>query len=308
MLLDDGVGFFTSVNSDGTGRLLGAAYAMRAALFSQFMHRYFPAPPSRSEPTLPSAKEHAKLVAGEYQMSRRPGANLMDAFFLLVRIPLTDRGDGTIETPGLLNLHTGRPRAWREVAPFVWREVGGTARLDMDVEHGKVRAWVTDDIGSSFVLLPVPYWYSAALNLPLLAFAAGVLMLQTLLWPVAALLRRRFGQRLALQGHGARAFRWTRIAAAVGAAYLMGWAILGIAIAGGAISFDAGIDPWIRVIQLIGLLIVPGVAVAVWNAWLTCTAHRAWWIKAWSIVISFALLGLLWFSFAFHAICLSLSY
>ena len=308
LLLDDGVGFFTSVNSDGTGRLIGAAYAMRASLFSQFMHRYFPAPPSRPEPTLSSAKEHAKLVAGEYQMSRRPGGNLMDAFFLLVRIPISDQGDGTIATPGLLNPHTGRPRAWREVAPFVWREVGGTARLNMDVEHGKVRAWVTDDIGSSFVLLPVPYWNSAALNLPLLAFAAGVLVLQTLLWPVAALVRRRYGQRLALQGYDARAFRLTRIAAAVGAAYLLGWTILGIAIAAGAISFDAGIDPWIRAIQLIGLLIVPGLAVAVWNAWLTWTDHRAWWVTAWSILIPLALLALLWFSFAFHAICLNLSY
>jgi CubicO group peptidase (beta-lactamase class C family) len=308
LLLDDGVGFFTSVNSDGTGRLIGAAYAMRASLFSQFMHRYFPAAPPRPEPTLSSAKEHAKLAAGEYQMSRRPGGNLMDAFFLLVRIPITDKGDGTIETPGLLNLHTGRPRDWREVAPFVWREIGGTARLDMDVEHRKVRAWVTDDIGSSFVLLPVPYWYSAALNLPLLAFAAAVLVLQTLLWPVAALVRRRYGQRLALQGHDGRAFRLTRIAAAVGAAYLLGWVILGIAIAAGAISFDAGIDPWIRAIQLVGLLIVPGLAVAVWNAWLRCTEHRAWWLTAWSILIPLALLALLWFSFAFHAICLSLSY
>ena len=68
-------------------------------------------------------------------------------------------------------------------------------------------------------------WHSAALNLPLLAFAAGVLMLQTLLWPVAALVRRRYGQGLALQGYGARAFRWTRIAAAIGAAYLLGWAL-----------------------------------------------------------------------------------
>ena len=50
----------------------------------------------------------------------------MDAFFLLVRIPITDQGDGTIETPGLLN-RNGLTRAWREVAPFVWREVGGTA-------------------------------------------------------------------------------------------------------------------------------------------------------------------------------------
>jgi CubicO group peptidase (beta-lactamase class C family) len=308
LLLDDGVGFFTSVNSDGTGRLIGAAYAMRATLFSQFMDRYFPAPPARSEPTLASAKEHAKLVAGEYQMSRRPGGNLMDTFYLLVRVPITDNADGTIETPGLLNLGTGRPRAWREVAPFTWREVGGTARLNMDVEHEKVRAWLPDDIGSSFVLLPVPYRYSAALNLPLLAIAAGVLVLQTLLWPVAALVRRRYGQQLALQGQDSRFFRLTRIAAAIGVAYLSGWMILGIAIASGAISFDAGIDPWIRVIQLIGLLIVPGLAVAAWNAWRTCRDRRAWWISAWSVVIPLALLFLLWFSFAFHVIGLSLSY
>jgi hypothetical protein len=61
-------------------------------------------------------------------------------------------------------------------------------------------------------------------------------------------------------------------------------------------------------IQLIGLLTVPGLAVAVWNAWLTCTNHRTWWISAWSIVIPLALLALLWFSFAFHVICISLRY
>jgi CubicO group peptidase (beta-lactamase class C family) len=308
LLLDDGVGFFTSVNSDGAGRLLGAADGIRVSLFSQFMDRYFPAPAPASEPTLSSAKEHANLVAGEYQMSRRPGGNLMDAFYLLIRAPITDNGDGTIETPGLLNVSTGRPRAWREVAPFVWRELGGTTRLIMDVEHGKVRAWLTDDIGSAFELLPVPYWYSAALNLPLLALAAGVLILQTLLWPVAALVRRRYAQALALQGRDRQVFQWTRIAAAIGVLYLLGWMILGIAISTGAVSFDAGIDPWIRVIQLIGLLTVPGLAVAVWNAWLTCMGHRAWWIVAWSIAMPLALLGLLWFSFAFHVMCISLSY
>jgi CubicO group peptidase (beta-lactamase class C family) len=308
LLLDDGIGFFTSVNSDGTGRLLGAAYAMRASLFSQFMDRYFPAPTPRSEPTLWSAKKHAKLVAGEYQMSRRPGGNLMDALFLLVRVPITDTGDGTIETPGLLNLHTGRTREWREVDPFVWREVGGTARLVMDVEHSKVRAWVTDDIGSSFVLLPAPYWYSATLNLPLLAFAAGVLVLQTLLWPAAASVRRHYGRPLTLQGRQGRAFQWTRIAAAIGSLYLLGWLILAIAISTGAMAFDVGVDPWIRVIQFLGLLTVPGLLVAGWSAWLTCTDRRPWWIKAWSAAIPLALLALLWFSFAFHVICISLSY
>ena len=86
--LDDSVGFFTSVNGDGVGSILAAGSYLRVALFHQFMDRYFPPPPFPEEPTLATAKEHARQVAGEYEMSRRPSGTFWRALYLAARVAI----------------------------------------------------------------------------------------------------------------------------------------------------------------------------------------------------------------------------
>ena len=180
--------------------------------------------------------------------------------------------------------------------------------MDMKVENGQVRAWLPEDIPTSFVLEPVPFWRSAALNLPLLISAVFVLLLTALMWPVAAIVRRQHGRKLEIQGREGKVYRLARFAVLVGMLFLLGWAVLIVGVAGGPAGFNVGLDPWIRLIQLIGLVCVAGAAVAVWNAWLTCAGRRSLWAKAWSVVLALAMLDLVWFSFAFSLIGTSLNY
>jgi CubicO group peptidase (beta-lactamase class C family) len=309
LLPDENVGFFAAANSDGlTQSLVPAAFAMRNALFEQFVDRFFPMPAAPEEPTMATAWEHAQLAAGEYAWSRRQLGDFQEAFMLIVRclalkIDVRANPDGTIEVPAIASFESGPPKRWREVAPFVWREVAGDDRLVMKVEDGRVQSFWIDSVASFMVNMKVPHSSSAGLHVPLLALAASILMLTTLLWPVAAIVRRRYGQTLQLAGGEWRAYQLTRFAAAIGAIYLVGWTIALLA----DFASTAGVEPWIRLIQLIGLICMCGAGVATWNAWLTLRGDRSVWAKAWSFILALALLYLVWFSFAFHLISVRLS-
>jgi hypothetical protein len=307
LLLDDGVGFFSSVNSNGPGGFLNAAYAVRASLFHQFMDRYFPPPPEPDQPTAATANADAQQASGEYKMSRRPYGSFMVAMFLVARISIKANSDGTIETPAFINFEHGRPQEWREIGPFEWREVGGRERLDMKVVDGKVKGWLPRDL-ATFLLEPVPFVLSGALNLLLLVAAAIVLLLTTLMWPVTAIVRRAYGRPLVLDGRQAQVYRLTHFAAIIGTVFLLSWGVLLLAAGASPAGLSTALDPWIRLIQLIGLVCVAGAAAAVWNAWITFRGRRDWWAKVSSVIVALALLDLVWFSFAFSLISVHLNY
>ena len=310
LLPDAGVGYFIAVNSDGAGGVIGAAYKLRASFFPQFMDRYFPATSdaTRAEPGTSTALEHAQLAAGEYEMSRRPTGDFMKALYLIGRAAIKANEDGTIETPAFLSFRNGRAQKWREIGPFVWREVGGRTQLNMSVASGRVQAWLPDNIGG-VVLERVPFLWSAALNVPLLCMSLAVLVLTTALWPVAAILRRRHGRSLELDARAVRAHRLTRFAAAAAVLYVVAWLVLVASAASAPVQFNAGFDPWIRLVQAIGLLCVAGAVVAVRNAWLTWTCgRRGLWARASSLVVALALADLTWFSFAFGLLSVHLNY
>ena len=309
LMPDDGVGFFSYTNSDGSGGLIGAARTFRASLWRHFVDRYYPARDSPQEPTLASAKAHAQQVAGDYEMSRVPADNFMRALYLAARVPIQANEDGTIETASLLNFYEGRPQRWREVQPYVWREVGGSARLVMKMEGGKVKSWLPLEL-SGFEILPVSALQSTALNVPAIAVASALLVVASLLLPVGMLVRRHFGRSPATEGRTARARRLGRLATVVGAVYVLSWGALiaVLALSSGLSIFTPALDPWIRLIQLLGVLTLAGSAIAVWNAWVNCTEKTGSWAKVWSIALALALLDVAWFSLNFGLISIGLNY
>ena len=254
-----------------------------------------------------TAKEHARLAEGEYVWSRQQKGDFQEALFLIARsfalkLNVHANSDGTIETPAFIALQSGPPKKWREIAPFLWREVGGKAHLAMKVREGRVQAIWTDALASFMVDLRVPTWQSAELNVALLELATSVLLLTVFLWPVAAIVRHRYGRTLELSGSEARAHRLTRFAALLAVLYVVGWIIAMVT----DFASMVGVEPWIRLIQLMGLLCVAGAVVAVWNAWVTWRGERRIWAKLWSVALALALLYLVWFSFAFHLISVHL--
>ncbi|HKP29024.1 MAG TPA: serine hydrolase domain-containing protein [Gemmatimonadales bacterium] len=286
LLPDDGIGYFMVVNSDGASRgLFGAGHLLRTALFNRFLDRFFPPPAEVDLPTAPTAMEHARLVAGEYQMSRRGAHDFAEAEMLLQRVAMhlviKAHDDGTIETPPLLDFERGQVRRWREVEPFHWREVGGDGWLDAKVVNGRVIALLPRDL-YSFVLQPISWTKAARGNLVFAVVALVILV-------IAAIVARP---------------KPIRIAAIIGTLYLLSWGIL---LSSGVTTKEGG-ETWIRLAQVLGLVAIVAIALAIREA-AQVIGQKPGWLKAIaSILVMLAMLEVVWLSFGFHLLSLKLIY
>lgn len=305
---EQGIGVFVAVNSSGAADpLLPAAFSLRARLFRQFADRYLPVTSRPDEPTAATASEHALLVAGEYAWTRRTVGDYREAFELIgrsfFRPAIRANADGTIETtPALAFQSEGRTQTWREIAPFVWRDVDGDARLVMSVRDGGVQAVWSDAAPSVWVSTPVPWHRSTALHLPLLGLVVVAFTLVSFGWAVIWIVARRARSAGSTIDQNERSGHWTRVAAVVGLVYLAGWAI--------AFVLDApshlGSQPWIRGLQLIGLICIAGAALSLREAWRSWRRPKLAWTLVESTVTAMSLLYLVWFSFAFRLLSLRL--
>ena len=73
-------------------------------------------------------------------------------------------------------------------------------------------------------------------------------------------------------------------------------------------AFGGGMDAWIMLFQLIGLVSLVGAFAAIWNAWLAWRGTALWWSKAWSVMLAIACVLIVWFGFAFNLIGLRVHY
>ena len=293
---DDGVGFFVSVNSAGKE---GAAHALRTALFQEFCGRYFPGPQAEGAVEAATAKAHAQLIAGRYTVTRRTHTSFLSVLNLLGEIPVKANDDGTITIAALRGANE-QPKKWKEIAPFVWRDVAGGDRVAAQVENGRVVRFGYD--AYPFMLFePVAWWWSSGWLLPVLIAALGALALTTFAWPVSALVRRRYGIAYELAGKDARAHRLVRIASAVVLGAVIGWAVLIGLIATSLNWAGPGTDSWIICLRLLSAVVfIVGAAIALWNAWVVLSSNRRKLAKLWSVVLAVSCLAVLYFAFVFH--------
>ncbi len=303
LFMDQGVGVFSSFNS--TGRE-GAVGGVRSALFEQFTDRYFPAPVP-DEATAPTAVEHSRLVAGRYQTSRRAETTFFAAVGMLGQFTVSANADGTLIIPVLRGLN-GQPKVWREVAPFVWREVGGKERLAAKIENGRVRFLGHDASSGIQVFMPVPAGKSGGWIIPVVLLSSACLLLTVIAWPVAALIRRRRGLTLELTKQQALARRLVCAVAIINLVALLGWSVLVQSGMSDLAMFDGRANLWVAVLYLLGFLGMIGAGVAIWNAWLSLQGSRRWWSKTWSVALAAACVAIAWISFTLNLVKLDLYY
>jgi CubicO group peptidase (beta-lactamase class C family) len=187
------VGLFVSFNSSGKEN---SVYKLRTALFEAFMDRYFPrqAPP-QDEP-LADPKVHAAAVAGPYEGSRRAEKNLFSFFYMFGQSAATANADGTIQVGGLTGLDD-QEKKFREVAPWLWREVGSEMRLAATHdEQGNVISLVPDGYGPIIIFQRPPAWRDKRWLQPAIVVAGAVVVLALLIRVVGSL-RRRFSRSAA---------------------------------------------------------------------------------------------------------------
>lgn len=120
LFIDEGVGLFISMNSAGKG---GVTNDIRSTLLEKFADRYLPGPTLDGRVDDKTAAEHARLIAGTYENSRRVDSSFFSLLGLAGPIKVIANDDHTISVPMATNL-AGVPLKWREIEPFArlrWR-------------------------------------------------------------------------------------------------------------------------------------------------------------------------------------------
>ncbi|HEY2464744.1 MAG TPA: serine hydrolase domain-containing protein [Steroidobacteraceae bacterium] len=292
------VGLFISMNSAG---LNGATEAIRIALFEQFADRYFPAANSAAPVELPTAKEHARMLAGSYINSRGAFTDFADVLNFIGQAKITLDADGRPAVPSILG---GPPIKWIEIAPFVWQAANGHAHLGAMVENGRVVRWSMNPVSPFMVWMRAPWYRNAAWLMPAFLAALALVALTALSWPVGAISRRRFGAAMPLNGPDLKSYRWVRGFSWLVLMALGGWALLFV-----SLESAANLDAPLWILQIAGTAAFIGLCVtAVWNLLRVWQGNRSWFAKLWSVLLVLAALVTLWVTFGFHLISFGVRY
>ncbi len=303
LYLNDGTGLFVSFNSLGKN---GGAHLARTLLFREFTDRYYPAPDEAPPASLPSAKADAALVAGSYVGSRRSDTNFLHLFALIgeTTISADDKGDlvfGDPLLPGVADAH------WLEVAPFVWRKVGGVDLLAAVVKNGRV-----EEVGAQglpFEVFQPATGFYAPWNMTLLEVSVAVLAIAAVLWPVNALVRRHYRGTYRHSGVSAALYRLVRLAAVVDVLLVIGWLILLSAFEKGITVLNDPLNPWLRALQVLAVLGLLGALAGVFNlVQVFRDGSRNWWAKVTAVALAFATVGAAWLIIGQHLITQGLEF
>lgn len=289
MLPQQGVGIFYSFNSRGKDQ---AVYGARKELFDGFMNRYFPAAATVEPPALGSATSDAQQIAGRYQSSRRIEHGFLSALYLLSQTVIAANPDGTIAMPDEMS---GGLKTYREIAPQLWREVGGTHELSLSAFDG-VKT-VSDSENPISVLQEASFLRSAPLNLAVLTLSLIVLLSTLVLWPLGALLRRADRATSGTSPEVKRLRLYQRLALALDAVYLVAWLKLIQPILNSDVGlYNSALDGVVRSLQISGLLVIAAAVVGVWAAWRMMRTDASRLSRIWSVLVALALLGVVWVS------------
>jgi CubicO group peptidase (beta-lactamase class C family) len=292
------VGLLVEMNSAGEGT---APYVIRQTLFEQFSDRYFPAADLKPV-ELATAREHARMLVGSYISSRGAFTNFVDAgnFVSQVKIGLDEGG-----RPLVPELFDGPPRKWIEIAPFLWQDAFGHARLGATVDKGRVVRWSVNEVSPFMVYDRVPWHRDATWLLPSLLAAIVTVLIAAVAWPIGALTRRYYGAPVAPAGNALNSHRCVLIFAWLVAAVIGGWILVFLEL----IESMSTVDWPIWLLQIIGTLAFFGLlATTLWKLTLTWKYGRGWFARLWAVLLACAASIILWVALSFHLVSFGTKY
>jgi len=301
LILDSNVGFFVSYNSAGRGE-----FNARGVLFDKFMQRYFPVAPA-NEPVLATAAQDAKSVAGVYEISRRFETNVLAVTTVIGETKVTpDQKDNTISMAGFKGLNQ-QPLHFREIAPMVFRDVNG---------HSKI-AFVKDATGRRVAYIDYPFMVfqqvdntfdKQILNYVIIGFSLSVIVLTLLMWPIGAMIRKHYGKPLTLDPGGKRLRMLVRVVCIGVVLYAVGLLIF-VSKLSNPSALSERSDPWLHLLQVIGLLAGLGSLVAIYNSLKSWSDGQQWfWNKIWNTFLAIGCVGFFWFIYHWHLLNFHLNY
>ena len=298
LMPDERVGLFISYNSQGSRPGGGRTEVIRA-----FLNRYFPdleIPPASVE--LKTAQADGRAVSGIYQGSRRGESTLLKLAAIMGQHTVSSDANGILTVEGVQSPRGGLKR-WREIGPLLYREMDGP---DMIAFRRDANGVVTDLFPSSPIHLAqrVRGFASKQLLLPLVGTSLGILLLTLLLWPVAAIIRRRYARPL-FSATGERVlYLLSRFVCALQIAAIASIAVP-LSFANRNIAYIGdGMNPWLNAAHVMGWLATLGLivlAIATLKFWRL--PGLGWWAKVHATLLLLA--SIVFISFAWWAHLLS---
>ena len=295
----ENVGIYMSMNAAGTEKLSGA---IRSHLFEAFADRYFPGAPRGGRVDAATAREHARMMIGTYNKTRRLETSFLKAAELAGQLKVGLDAEGGLVFAAASDIG-GAPRKWIEIAPFVWREAGGKMLLAAQVEDGRVVRFGIDSSSPFMLFEPVPWYSSSAWLTPALLASLAALLLTALFWPIAALVRRHYGARPQRSAAEWRAYRLVRGLAGLAVAVMIAWPAFGTALLADFSSLNGELDGVLIALRIATpLVLVALLGAALWHLILVWKGARGAFARVWSVVLAASAIVLLWVAIVFHLI------
>ena len=312
LFLNDGVGLYVSFNSPGKE---GAAHALRTALLEEFADRYFPASNANAKPLdAKTARANAEKLTGTWSTSRRSFSSFIGITDFISQTKVGVDEDGRpVVGGGLFAGLGGQPRKWQAVGPMLWQDPDSHEMLGAKVVDGEAVRFSLGSVAPIIVWDRTPWYQNSSWLLPLTYLSLAVLFLTVVLWPVRAIVRRRYGGALGLEGRDLKAYRWSRIAAVAIFATLIGWIVTISTMFGDLNYLSASFLPVVLTLQVITIVtFIGGFLALLWYAmtvWRRGGGWKATWkAKAWSALLLLSAATILWVGLVYKLIGFATNY
>ena len=301
LMLDANLGFFISFNSQGRGDV-----SSRSIVWERFLDRYFPYQPPAANASS-SAAADARTVSGSYIASRRSGGSIISPIDVLSQAVVTAKSDGAIQIDPFKSAN-GQLRTWRPIGPSEYRADDRQDRvLFKRDESGKLAMAINFPI---VIFERTEGIQKKNLNLLLVGTSIGLLGLTVILWPFAAIARRRHhGYALPLSAKHNRLRILARLVCLLDVLAFAAWmAVLlymfeNIGVASS--SFDGKLH-LLQVLVLLGVLATPFIFVYAYLAWKTPELGLLQ--KLLETLVALAAIGFIWTVLNWHVLSFGLRY
>ncbi len=296
-------GFFISYNSAGSKPGGGRGEVLRA-----FINRYFPSPAEAKVDVDPNTtKADGRAVSGVYEVTRRGETTFLKLLALLDQFSVHSDRDGVLTIEDMKN-QRGESKKWREIAPLVYSEIDGPERI----------AFRRDASGAVREMLPFPAiyegqrvpWYASKRFLtPVIGGNLALALLTILLWPVAAVVRKRYQRPLFTTRSDRVLYFLSRLVCLCEVLLILLPAIaFSRALENIAILGDAA-DPWLRLLYIFGWTTMAGVVLLVIAAvrFVNLPGHGLW-FRAHTILLAVGGVAFGLFCWQYHLLGPSLKF
>jgi len=297
------VGYFISYNSLGKNVGGGRGEVLRA-----FANRYFQNPGQPKIDVDPNnVKSDGRAVSGVYDGTRRGETTFLKLVSLLDQFSVSSDKDGVLKIEGLKK-QSGELKQWREIAPLVYQEIDGWERI----------AFRRDASGAVREMLPFPAiyegqrvaWHASKTFIGWLVGGNLVLaFLTVLLWPVAAVIRKRYQRPLFTTKTDRVLFLLSRIVCLGELIFIL---VPVIALSQGLehiVIFGDAINPWLKALHIFGWLLMAGIVLLIIAAarFAKLPGHRLW-FRAHAILLAIGGIAFGLFAWQYHLLDMSLRF